>query len=94
MHRRGFLRGGAASLAAIAPWPMEFKRKKHRGAAHGITHFGTPRPFSFGWLKKLARSMSLTVYNEPMPQPAQPEGLDVEGVLRGLPAPRRQRGRM
>jgi pyruvate dehydrogenase E1 component len=26
----------------------------------------------------------LTVYNEPMQQPAQPEGLDVEGVLRGL----------
>ncbi|MDQ1513282.1 MAG: pyruvate dehydrogenase component, partial [Microbacteriaceae bacterium] len=26
----------------------------------------------------------LTVYNEPMPQPAEPEGLDVEGVVRGL----------
>ena len=34
----------------------------------------------------------LTVYNEPMPQPAEPEGLDVEGVLRGIyrlaPGPR------
>jgi pyruvate dehydrogenase E1 component len=26
----------------------------------------------------------LTVYNEPYPQPAEPEGLDVEGLLRGL----------
>jgi pyruvate dehydrogenase E1 component len=26
----------------------------------------------------------LTVYNEPMPQPAEPEGLDVEGLLRGI----------
>ncbi|PZS05086.1 MAG: pyruvate dehydrogenase (acetyl-transferring), homodimeric type, partial [Pseudonocardiales bacterium] len=26
----------------------------------------------------------LTVYNEPMPQPAEPEGLDVEGLLAGL----------
>jgi pyruvate dehydrogenase E1 component len=26
----------------------------------------------------------LTVYNEPMVQPAEPEGLDVEGVLRGM----------
>ncbi|HEY8319795.1 MAG TPA: pyruvate dehydrogenase (acetyl-transferring), homodimeric type [Amnibacterium sp.] len=26
----------------------------------------------------------LTVYNEPMPQPAEPEGLDVEGVKRGI----------
>ena len=26
----------------------------------------------------------LTVYNEPMPQPAQPADLDVEGVLRGM----------
>ena len=26
----------------------------------------------------------LTVYNEPMPQPAEPEGLDVEGVVRGI----------
>jgi len=26
----------------------------------------------------------LTVYNEPISQPAQPEGLDVEGLLRGL----------
>jgi pyruvate dehydrogenase E1 component len=26
----------------------------------------------------------LTVYNEPMPQPAQPEDVDVEGILRGL----------
>ncbi|MDX6275618.1 MAG: pyruvate dehydrogenase component [Frankiales bacterium] len=26
----------------------------------------------------------LTVYNEPIPQPAEPEGLDVEGLLRGL----------
>ncbi|HSF26986.1 MAG TPA: pyruvate dehydrogenase (acetyl-transferring), homodimeric type, partial [Actinomycetes bacterium] len=25
----------------------------------------------------------LTVYNEPMPQPAEPEGLDVEGLLKG-----------
>jgi pyruvate dehydrogenase E1 component len=24
------------------------------------------------------------VYNEPMPQPAEPEGLDVEGVLKGM----------
>ncbi|BDI22935.1 pyruvate dehydrogenase (acetyl-transferring), homodimeric type [Herbiconiux sp. L3-i23] len=26
----------------------------------------------------------LTVYNEPMPQPAEPEGLDIEGVLKGI----------
>ena len=26
----------------------------------------------------------LTVYNEPMVQPAEPEGLDVEGMLRGM----------
>jgi pyruvate dehydrogenase E1 component len=26
----------------------------------------------------------LTVYNEPMPQPAEPEGLDVDGVLKGI----------
>jgi pyruvate dehydrogenase E1 component len=26
----------------------------------------------------------LTVYNEPYPQPAEPDGLDVEGLLRGL----------
>jgi pyruvate dehydrogenase E1 component len=26
----------------------------------------------------------LTVYNEPYPQPAEPEGLDVDGLLRGL----------
>src|SRR5690606_21880016 len=26
----------------------------------------------------------LTVYNEPMPQPAEPENLDVDGVLRGI----------
>jgi pyruvate dehydrogenase E1 component len=26
----------------------------------------------------------LTVYNEPMPQPAEPENVDVEGILRGL----------
>jgi pyruvate dehydrogenase E1 component len=26
----------------------------------------------------------LTVYNEPMPQPTEPEGLDVDGVVRGL----------
>ncbi|WP_370289968.1 pyruvate dehydrogenase (acetyl-transferring), homodimeric type [Nocardioides sp.] len=26
----------------------------------------------------------LTVYNEPVPQPAEPEGVDVEGILRGL----------
>ncbi|MGB4629369.1 MAG: pyruvate dehydrogenase (acetyl-transferring), homodimeric type, partial [Propionicimonas sp.] len=26
----------------------------------------------------------LTVYNEPMPQPAEPEGVDVEGILKGL----------
>jgi pyruvate dehydrogenase E1 component len=26
----------------------------------------------------------LTVYNEPYPQPPEPEGLDVEGVLRGM----------
>ncbi|MGI8797841.1 MAG: pyruvate dehydrogenase (acetyl-transferring), homodimeric type [Pseudonocardia sp.] len=26
----------------------------------------------------------LTVYNEPYPQPAEPEGLDVEGLLRGI----------
>jgi pyruvate dehydrogenase E1 component len=26
----------------------------------------------------------LTVYNEPQPQPKEPEGLDVEGVLRGM----------
>src|SRR6185312_1870099 len=26
----------------------------------------------------------LTVYNEPMQQPAEPEGLDVEGVIRGI----------
>jgi pyruvate dehydrogenase E1 component len=26
----------------------------------------------------------LTVYNEPMPQPAEPEGLDVEGVVKGI----------
>jgi pyruvate dehydrogenase E1 component len=26
----------------------------------------------------------LTIYNEPLPQPAEPEGLDVEGVLRGI----------
>jgi pyruvate dehydrogenase E1 component len=26
----------------------------------------------------------LTVYNEPMPQPAEPEGLDIEGVKRGI----------
>ena len=26
----------------------------------------------------------LTVYNEPLPQPAEPEGLDTEGVLRGM----------
>ena len=33
----------------------------------------------------------LTVYNEPMPQPAEPEGVDREGILRGMylysPAP-------
>jgi pyruvate dehydrogenase E1 component len=26
----------------------------------------------------------LTVYNEPYPQPAEPEGVDVEGILRGM----------
>ena len=26
----------------------------------------------------------LTVYNEPMPQPAEPEGVDVEGIIKGL----------
>jgi pyruvate dehydrogenase E1 component len=26
----------------------------------------------------------LTVYNEPYPQPAEPEGVDVEGILRGI----------
>ncbi|MGN6781222.1 MAG: pyruvate dehydrogenase (acetyl-transferring), homodimeric type [Marmoricola sp.] len=26
----------------------------------------------------------ITVYNEPVPQPAEPEGLDVDGLLRGL----------
>ncbi|MET0590877.1 MAG: pyruvate dehydrogenase (acetyl-transferring), homodimeric type, partial [Naasia sp.] len=26
----------------------------------------------------------ITVYNEPMPQPAEPEGLDVEGLLKGI----------
>ncbi len=26
----------------------------------------------------------LTVYNEPMPQPAEPENVDVEGILRGM----------
>jgi pyruvate dehydrogenase E1 component len=26
----------------------------------------------------------LTVYNEPQPQPVEPEGLDIEGVLRGM----------
>lgn len=26
----------------------------------------------------------LTVYNEPMPQPAEPEGVDVEGIRRGM----------
>jgi pyruvate dehydrogenase E1 component len=26
----------------------------------------------------------LTLYNEPFPQPAQPEGIDVEGLLKGL----------
>ncbi|MGB7963682.1 MAG: pyruvate dehydrogenase (acetyl-transferring), homodimeric type, partial [Propionicimonas sp.] len=26
----------------------------------------------------------LTVYNEPMPQPAEPEGVDAEGILKGL----------
>ena len=26
----------------------------------------------------------LTMYNEPMPQPAEPENLDVDGVLRGI----------
>src|SRR6185503_193306 len=26
----------------------------------------------------------LTVYNEPMPQPAEPENLDVEGLLKGI----------
>jgi pyruvate dehydrogenase E1 component len=26
----------------------------------------------------------LTVYNEPMPQPAEPEGLDIDGVVRGV----------
>lgn len=26
----------------------------------------------------------LTMYNEPMPQPAEPEGLDVDGVLKGI----------
>lgn len=26
----------------------------------------------------------LTVYNEPMPQPAEPDGLDVEGVVKGI----------
>ncbi len=31
----------------------------------------------------------LTVYNEPMPQPAEPEGLDVEGVKRGIYALKR-----
>src|SRR5579875_1299644 len=31
----------------------------------------------------------LTVYNEPMPQPAEPEGLDVDGVKRGIYALRR-----
>ncbi|MDA8350451.1 MAG: glucan biosynthesis protein D, partial [Pseudomonadota bacterium] len=72
MHRRGFLRGSAASLAAIAPWPMEFKHKKHpRGPARGVAHFGAPQPFSFEWLKGLAHSMSLTVYDEPVaPLPA------------------------
>ena len=37
----------------------------------------------------------LTVYNEPMVQPAEPENLDVEGVVRGiyyLNAPKRQDG--
>ena len=67
MHRRGFLRSGAASLAAIAPWPLEFKHKRRpHGPPRGITHFGAPRPFSFGWLKSLAHSMSLTLYNEPL----------------------------
>ncbi len=64
MHRRGFLRSSAASLAAIAPWPLEFKHKRRpHGPPRGITHFGAPRPFSFGWLKSLAHSMSLTLYN-------------------------------
>jgi pyruvate dehydrogenase E1 component len=31
----------------------------------------------------------LTVYNEPMPQPAEPEGLDIEGVKRGIYALKR-----
>ena len=67
MHRRGFLRGGAASLAAVAPWPLEFTRKKRpQGPPLGVTHFGTPRPFSFASLKALARSLSLTVYSEPL----------------------------
>ena len=72
MHRRGFLRGSAASLAAIAPWPMEFKHKKHpQGPARGVAHFGAPRPFSFESLKALAHSMSRTVYSEPVaPLPA------------------------
>ena len=26
----------------------------------------------------------LTVYNEPISQPAEPEGVDVEGILRGI----------
>src|SRR3712207_4031627 len=26
----------------------------------------------------------ITVYNEPMPQPAEPEGLDLDGVIRGM----------
>lgn len=26
----------------------------------------------------------LTIYNEPYPQPAEPEGVDVEGILRGM----------
>lgn len=26
----------------------------------------------------------LTVYNEPMPQPAEPEGVDVEGIVKGM----------
>ena len=67
MHRRGFLRGGAASLAAVAPWPLEFTRKKRpQGPTLGVTHFGAAQPFSFASLKALARSLSLSVYSEPI----------------------------